>query len=55
MGAFFPKIRALFSNLRKSAGETSPLPPSSYVPDREVQTKASWKNGTQTKTSCYHK
>ena len=30
--AFFPQIRALFSNFRKRAGETSPPPPSSYAP-----------------------
>ena len=28
--AFFPKIRTLFSNFEKRAGETSPLP-SSYA------------------------
>ena len=28
----FPKIRALSSNFKKSAGETSPSPPSSYAP-----------------------
>ena len=30
-GIFFPKIRTLFSNFEKRAGETSPLP-SSYAP-----------------------
>ena len=29
---FFPKIRALSSNFKESAGETSPSPPSSYAP-----------------------
>ena len=29
---FFPKIRALFFKFRKRAGETSPLPSSSYAP-----------------------
>ena len=31
-GIFPPKIRALFSNFWKRAGETSPPPPSSYAP-----------------------
>ena len=30
--AFFLQISALFSNFWKRAGETSPLPPSSYAP-----------------------
>ena len=33
--AFFSKIRALFSNFCKRAGETSPFPPSSYAPVNE--------------------
>ena len=36
--AFFLQIRALFSNFRKKAGETSPpAPPSSYTPVMESQ------------------
>ena len=30
--AFFPQIRALFSNFRKRTGQTSSPPPSSYAP-----------------------
>ena len=36
MGAFFAKIRALFCNSRKKAGETPPPPHSSYAPCARV-------------------
>ena len=32
--AFFPKIRAPFSNFRKTVRETYPLSPSSYAPGK---------------------
>ena len=35
--AFSPKIRAFFPNFRKSARETSLLPPSGYAPGYYVQ------------------
>ena len=43
---FFPQIRALFSNIWKTAGETSPLPPSSDAPvaslDQKIEGKCTY-------------